>query len=247
MIEESHLPRAAHRWAIYFSPPADSPWAREGARWLGRDVDGGGIAPPRPAPGWSADAWGALTEEPRRYGWHATLRAPWRLADRYSPVDLLAALRGIADGVTAFELPTLRARRLGGFIALRPLHPCAQLDALARSCVTALQPLAAPLLPAELARYAHRNLTPRQRDQLGLWGYPYVFEDFHFHMTLTGRLDALAPSAQEALLQEAAARFDMLAQPLALDALSLFVEPAPGAPMRRIARVPLAAPGEAPT
>ena len=33
-------------------------------------------------------------------------------------------------------------------------------------------------------------VTERQASNLDRWGYPYVFDDFRFHMTLTGPLTA---------------------------------------------------------
>ena len=244
--ELPRLPLAAHRWAVYFSPSPESPWARGGARWLGRDVDGARVEALQPIAGWSNERWSRLIAEPRRYGWHATLRAPWRLSEACGPADLLGALHGLAADFPAFELPTLRVRQFGGFVALRPQYPCAPLRALAHACVTRLQRFAAPLQPAELARYEGRDLSPRQDAQLRAWGYPYVFDDFHFHITLTGRIDAIPPAQRTALLEYAAARFEALPQPVMFDALSLFAEPDPGAPLRRVARVPLAGVGRFP-
>ncbi len=238
-LELRALAPAVHRWAVYFAPAEDSPWARAGARWLGRDADGAPVEPPRPPVGWSPQEWSRLTAAPRRYGWHATLRAPWRLSSPCAAAGLLDALHTLAAGFAPFELPPLLPQRLDGFIALQPQHSCPPLQALERACVTALQPLAAPLRPAELARYGRHGLSARQHAQLRAWGYPYVFEDFRFHMTLTGRIDALSPLQRTALLEHAIASFAVLPQPLMFDALSLFVEPAIDAPLRRVARVPL--------
>jgi len=41
---------------------------------------------------------------------------------------------------------------------------------------------------AELARRRTLRLTAEQDAMLARWGYPYVLEDFRFHMTLTGSL-----------------------------------------------------------
>ena len=233
------LAPAVHRWALYFAPAADSPWARAGARWLGRDADGAAVEPPRHFVGCSPEEWSRLTAAPRRCGWHATLRAPMRLSSSYAAAGLLEALRTLAAGFPAFELPALHAQWLDGFIALQPQHSCPPLQALERACVSALQPLAAPLLPAEPARYDSHGLSARQHAPLRAWGYPYVFEDFRFHMTLAGRIDTLSPLQPAAPLEHGAACFGGLPQPLRFDALSLFVEPAVGAPLRRVARVPL--------
>ena len=48
----------------------------------------------------------------------------------------------------------------------------------------------APLNEAEIARRRPESLTPRQRDLLARFGYPYVMEEFQFHLTLSDRLSA---------------------------------------------------------
>ncbi len=228
-----------YRWAVYFSPAPQSPWARAGARWLGRDVDGGACESTPCIPGWSAEAWSRVTAAPRRYGWHATLRAPWRLAPKFAATDLLRAVESLAAEFAPFELPRLRLGDLGGFLALRPVRPCAALQALAEACVVRLQPMAAPLTVVERGRYATRGLSDRQQALLRDWGYPYVREEFRFHMTLTDRLEGICAREQAELRAAAAARFESLPQPVHFDALSLFAQPQPGAALRRVVRVAL--------
>ena len=241
--ESAAVTAGAYRWAVYFSPPPQSPWARAGAGWLGRDVDGGTCGPAPRIAGWSAQTWSWVTAAPRRYGWHGTLRAPWRLAPGCGSAEVLSVLRTLAAQTAPFDLPPLRLGSPDGFLALQPVRPCAALQAVAEACVVRLQPMAAPLTPAELERYGARGLSPRQQQYLRAWGYPYVLEEFHFHMTLTERLEPLS-AAQRAALQAAAATcFDPLPQPLRVDALSLFAQPQPGFPLRRVARVPLGAGG----
>ncbi|MDA8350336.1 MAG: DUF1045 domain-containing protein [Pseudomonadota bacterium] len=229
----------AYRWAVYFSPAPHSPWARAGARWLGRDVDGEACGPPPRIAGWSVPAWSRVTAAPRRYGWHGTLRAPWRLAQQFDPAELLLALKRIAEEFAPFDLPRLHLGELGGFLALQLVQPCAALQALADACVVRLQPMAAPLTAAERDRYAARGLSAGQQALLHEWGYPYVREEFCFHMTLTDRLDGLSSPQRAELRAAAAASFETLPQPLHFDALSLFAEPQPGAALRRVARIAL--------
>lgn len=243
--ERAAAAAGAYRWAVYFSPPPQSPWARAGADWLGRDIDGGGCGPAPRIAGWSAQTWSRVTAAPRLYGWHATLRAPWRLASGCSSAKLLSVLRTLAAEVAPFDLPPLRLGSPDGFLALQPVHACAALQALAEACVVRLQPTAAPLTPTELGRYSARGLSLRQRQYLRAWGYPYVLEEFRFHMTLTERLEALSVAQRAELQAAAAARFDSLPQPLRVEALSLFAQPEPTAPLRRVAHVPLGGGGAA--
>ena len=71
---------------------------------------------------------------------------------------------------------------------LRETEPSAALQALADACVEQLDRFRAPPSDAELARRRRASLTPRQDAMLVRWGYPYVFDTWFFHMTLTRRL-----------------------------------------------------------
>jgi putative phosphonate metabolism protein len=228
-----------YRYAVYFSPRPDSPWALAGARWLGRSIDGDDDPSPPPA-GWRAVEFAALTAEPARYGWHGTLKAPFRLAAGETEARLFDAVRNLAAGVRAFELPPMAPQRLGDFLALQPQSPCAPLRALADACVTTLQPFAAPLTDAELARHRRAGLSPRQEASLRSWGYPFVRDDFRFHMTLTGKLTVLGADRVAELQEHARRHFAGLPQPLRICALSIFIEPSAGAPFRRAATFDLA-------
>ena len=197
------------------------------------------VTPMRAPSGWGAEQWAQLLAAPRRYGWHATLRAPWRLAPGCAEDTLLTEVQALAREFSAFELPALRVRLLDGFAAICLEEPCEPLRALANQCVIALQPLAARLTAKEFERYDDRGLTGRQQTQLSEWGYPYVLEDFRFHMTLTGPLGSLAPEQRGEILAHAEMCFAGLPQPLWLDALSVFVEPQAGSLLRRVLRVPL--------
>ena len=59
-----------------------------------------------------AAAWRALTTEPRRYGFHATIKAPFRLAEDASPSDLSAALAELADAEKPFAAGQLAVSTL---------------------------------------------------------------------------------------------------------------------------------------
>jgi len=213
------------RWAIYFAPPPGSELAAFGARWLGRDPWGGAAAQsPRP-----------FVASPRRYGFHATLVAPF--ASPLGHDELAPLVDRFAAGEAAFEVPALRLAVLDGFVALVPGGPCPQLTDFATRCVEAFAPHRAPPGEAELARRRAAGLTPRQEELLRRWGYPYVMEEFRFHMTLSERL---AEAARAPVLEELAPlAAPFAAQPLRVDAVTLFEEPAPGADFRALARFAL--------
>lgn len=220
--------RAPYRCAIYFAPAVDSPWWAAGSQWLGRCAHAGTALAQPAIDGVDPTLLHGLTADPRRYGWHATLKAPFQLAPGCGLDALRAALRDLCAGFSRFTLPPLEVRRMDRFIALRPAHASAPLDALAAACVTRLQALAAPLPPAELARRRRAPLTPEQDALLVRWGYPWVLDHFRFHLSLTGDIADQPPATQAALLQAAQARFEPLPA-CEFGHLSLFVEPSPGA------------------
>lgn len=229
---------SAARYAVYFAPDPAGALAAAGRSWLGRDAETGVFLMPPAGLGPGAAAWPALTAEPRRYGFHATLKPPFRLAEGRTADGLHAAVAALAAATPRFDLPGLQVAALDGFLALTETAPCAALDALAGACVADLDGFRAPPTEAELARRRKAALEPRHEAHLARWGYPYVFDCFRFHMTLTGRIGD--ERRREALRRHLADHFAAaLADPVAVDALCLFVEPEPGAPMVVAARLPL--------
>ncbi len=225
------------RYAIYFSPAADSSLAALGNAWLGRDCDSGLSLQPPSISGLTLDRWSALTEAPRRYGFHATLKPPFHLAPGASEDDVRQSLHALATRARSILLPRLDVRALSRFLALVPSQPTPELQDLAARSVRDLDRLRAQPAPEELERRRRAGLTERQETLLGLWGYPYVMEAFRFHMTLTGQL---TPDQSETLLPILTELFaPELAKPQRIDALSLFEQPEPGANFRRIDRIPL--------
>jgi ribose 1,5-bisphosphokinase len=195
------------RFAIYFAPREHGDWARFGER--------------------------ALVGEARRYGFHATLKAPFRLADDVRIEDLCVELDHWCATQDAFPLPALRAARLGDFFALLPEKPEPRVNAIADECVRRFERFRAPLSAAELARRLATPLSERQRQLLERWGYPHVFDQYHFHLSLTGPLPA-AIKPRFAPLPASTLRFD---------SICVFEEPAPGADLRIVHRAALRAGG----
>jgi putative phosphonate metabolism protein len=216
------------RYAIYYTPPADDPLTRRAALWLGRDAFTG-AALPQPRPGaFTSEAFAALTADPRRYGFHATLKAPFALSAEADRSALYAAFDAFAAGARPFVLPALVLGQLGRFFALVPDGPSPDLQALADECVRQFDPFRAPLSEADIARRNPAALPPDEAANLERWGYPYVFESFRFHMTLSAQVDA---SEQYAMRQAIEAHFaDLLARPRPIGHLALFAEPARGDP-----------------
>lgn len=222
-----------HRYALYYAPPPDHPLWRAGCEWLQRDP----AAAEAPAP------QRAHVREPWRYGFHATLKPPMRLAEGRDETSLHDAIERLAQRSSRFEMPALSVQWLGDFLALRPALPLSRRHALQRladDCVAQLDAWRAPPTPEETARRLKLRLDDEQQRLLQRYGYPHVMSRWRFHMTLT---DGLPPDGalRTALLREAERHFRAaLAQPLLCDAVCLFVEPAPGGPFRLARRFALA-------
>lgn len=191
--------------------------------------------------GFEAGELAAATAEPRRYGLHATLKPPFRLADGRSAAEFEAALEEFAREWPRVTAAPLKVRRISRFLALVPAAHSAALDALAAACVERFDRFRTPADPAELSRRRAAGLTASQETNLARWGYPYVMGDFRFHVSLTGTIEpALAERLEPALARHFAAA---LSAPLEIGGIALFVEPAPGAPFRLIRRFALAGAG----
>ena len=222
-----------HRHAAYFAPAPNSLAWDLGAQWLGRCARSGLPLPQPMLADIEPNTLARLTKPPRRYGWHATLKAPFALAESAKPVQLQAAFAQVASAVENPITLEVEVAQVGDFLALVPLRRSEALHALADACVRQLQPFAAPLPDTELARRRHGGLNPRQEQMLLQWGYPHVMQDFQFHMTLTGALDGV-PAGQRSVLAAHARQWfsPLLSQGLHIDALSWFVEEAPGGDFR---------------
>ncbi|TQI74132.1 putative phosphonate metabolism protein [Bosea sp. AK1] len=209
------------RYAVYYAPAADSALWRFGSATLGYDALTGEDLPFAVPPGCDPALWPAFTEEPRRYGFHATLKAPFELADGRSEEQLRAFARNHAAGLDVVELAGLSVAALGSFVALTPSEPSEALQRFAFSTVQAFELFRAPLSETDKARRLRSPLTPAQHAYLEAYGYPYVGDAFRFHMTLTGSLpgDQATPVKQALETAYAAA---LPAGPVRIDRFALF-------------------------
>jgi putative phosphonate metabolism protein len=211
------------RYAIYYTPPRDSPLGRFGIAWLGWDHYRGRPVAPLETRALTGAQHAEVTASPRRYGFHATLKAPFRLAAGRDESELCGALADFAGERAPVTIPGLFLARLGGFVALVPSRMPPGLADLADACVAVFDPFRSALDPADIARRRAAGLTPRQHALLYAWGYPYVLEEWRFHLTLTGTLQ---DGAGEAVLEELVPRVAVFAcQPLRIEAVALFRQP----------------------
>jgi len=220
----------AARYAVYYAPPPGSRCWRFGCQWLGRDPISGDALEQFRLPKVSAERLIGLTAMPRIYGLHATLKPPFALAAGASPEDLYRSAAALARSQQPFALGKLKLRQIGGFLALVPAEEPHGCSALARACVERLDPLRAPPGENELARRRTAGLTPRQEELLERWGYPYVMDEWHFHMTLTRDLGAADCADLRPPLLAQVRRLN--AEALLVDAICVFEQPSPGTPFR---------------
>ncbi|MBR0915682.1 DUF1045 domain-containing protein [Bradyrhizobium japonicum] len=208
------------RYAIYFAAGADSAVSRFGAELLGYEVYTGDEVPFPADASRVAPDWRDVTADPRKYGFHGTMKAPMALAPGKTEAELVAACAAFAG--KARPMPSIRpvVDSISGFIAVIPTEPVGALQQLAADCVREFDDFRAPMTTEDRARRRPDKLTERQRDYLDRWGYPYVMEEFRFHMTLTGRLDA---ERRGPILEMLRARFAALGlETLAIDRIALF-------------------------
>src|SRR5882672_2510738 len=218
------------RYAIYYAPAPGTELDRFGAHLLGYDAYSGDDLPfPGEVPGLPPD-WRDLTKDPRQYGFHATLKPPLSLADGKTEAGLISACEAFADAPR--EIPVIKPviDSISGFVAVIPAQPPAELIRLAADCVRVFDDVRAPLTAEDRRRRNPSMLTARQLDHLDRWGYPYVMEDFRFHMTLTGRLAAERREAIMAMLQQRFALLDLGS--LSIDRIALLRQDNAGSSFR---------------
>ncbi len=229
--------RSRPRYAVYFTPAPDTALWRFGSSVVGYDSYSCTATS-------AADAMlpeGLLAApdvaEPSRYGFHATLRAPFELVSGAHVDDLLQHARQFACDNAAVDIGSLQAEAIGRFLALvcSPRSP-ALMDLAAR-CVSSFETYRAPLSPEDRKRRLSAPLSERQIRYVDEWGYPYVFDEFVFHMTLTGRLDAGRVDRVRASLMDVYAR---ISAPARIDAISILEQPSRDQPFRVLQRYALA-------
>nr|WP_321457633.1 DUF1045 domain-containing protein [uncultured Cohaesibacter sp.] len=215
------------RYALFFAPLADDPLNGAAAQWLGRNVFSGEmIERPSLVEGLDRDAFDGQISSARRYGFHGTLKAPFELAKGKTIEQLETALADYCHTIKPFALPKFVVGQLGQFFALRPSEPSEELKALASDLVRSFDAFRAPLEEKDIVRRNPEKLTESQRENLFNWGYPYIFDDFRFHMTLTNPVpDALAERFQHALESHFAA---FIAEAQTVKAITLYEEPEQG-------------------
>lgn len=219
------------RIAVYYAPNPDSDLWRLASSWIGRDAFTGAELPLR------TDE--SIVKFPRHYGFHATLKPPFSLRNGTSIDTVAEAAARFAAGRRSFTMPRLEVSRLGSFLAITEAEPSADLSALAADCVRDFEVFREPLTAEEAAARRKGIEDARQLELIERWGYPYVFDQWKFHMTLTSSLldrQALVATHEELSFEFAG----VLSQAVVCDAICLFVQEHRQAPFRVLQRFPFA-------
>ncbi|WP_420965370.1 DUF1045 domain-containing protein [Bradyrhizobium sp. B120] len=223
------LEPSSPRYAIYYTPAPEHPLTVTARAWLGRDAFTGGspTASAGLADTGTNSARRALTTAASCYGFHATLKAPFRLKEGCSVEKLERALRAFVTDWPSCPIGSLKVDMLGGFFALAPVSPIPTLHGFASCIVEEFDRFRAPLSPGEFQRRLCGPLDDIETTHLVRWGYPYVFDRFRFHMPLTDRVPV---ESQADVKKELNAVFgQLLSEDYSVDTLSLFVQEHPRA------------------
>ena len=225
------------RYAIYYVPDENSPLGDFGAHWLGWDINRALEADLLPLAGVNAEKRRKLIEHAAPYGFHATLKAPFFLAPPAVENDLLRDAARLAQIFSSPPDFPLKLTHLGRFLALTPTASQPGVDSLAACCVTELDALRAPLTAHDRERRRPEKLSRKQTKLLDQWGYPFVLDEYRFHLTLTG---ALSEDACIRIAPLIARELDViLSTTVALDAITVVRQDLTGAPFRVLERLPL--------
>jgi hypothetical protein len=229
------------RYALYFVPPADSALYRFGSSILGYDCYTGRMLTHPDELERDARAWRSMVNGPRRYGFHATLKAPFHLSSACTEMQLIGALQSFAASGHVIPVIAPVIRMLSGFAAILSQQPEPSLDALAANCTKAFDSFRAPISLQERARRIAAGLNRAQVENLDRWGYPFVFADFRFHMTLTGRI---APDTRESAVALLRRSFERLCGygAIPVDRLALLKQESSDTAFRILSDAPLRAP-----
>jgi putative phosphonate metabolism protein len=191
------------RYAIYYTPPRLSRLAQFGAHILGYDCYLGADVAHSALDDIDPAALALITEQPRRYGFHATIVAPFALNEQ-SEADLAEELLVFSRARAPVSVGALVISTISRFVALVPAVEPRGISELADDCLRAFDRYRAPLSQSDRDRRSLGGaLTSHQLSLMDRWGYPYVLDEFRFHMTLAGplpehRMDAVKASLSHA-------------------------------------------------
>ena len=226
------------RYALYYAPEPQSALGQFGNAWLGHDPETGNLLPRRTVAGLTEAEIVEATTSPSRYGFHGTLKPPFALPSGMDCSDLETAVSRLCEATAAVTCGHLVLKAIGRFLALVPTEPVGDLADLAVTLVRELDDFRQPEDEAALNKRRAVGLTDRQEAYLVRWGYPYVMEEFRFHLTLTNKLSDDQIDPFKAALSGSAA--PLCKEPFIVREVCLFGDPGDQKPFKLVKRFPLA-------
>lgn len=151
--------------------------------------------------------------------------------------SLLNAACVFARTLAPIDIPPLELAIIGKFIALTPTTQSAALDKLSAACVRAFEAFRVPLSDEQLENYKQNRLTVHQEQMLEHWGYPYVMEEFRFHISVTDRIDDPTERDDVMTALETLAA-SVLGNPIVVRDFTVFGQAGIDEPMVAIERIP---------
>lgn len=179
------------RYAIYFSPEDNSELELFGATVLRRRAADASEweNPEIPVEFPSSSCWKKRVIRPANYGFHATIKAPFALAGNHTAEQLHHDLEAFCRKRQPIPLEGLIPTRTTRYDALALSSQPEALKALAADSVQEFEKYRAPLTEQDIKRRDPSSLSARENRYLTQYGYPYILDDFNFHMTLSGAND----------------------------------------------------------
>lgn len=219
------------RFALYYAPQSGTPLFKAAATWLGRDNFNFDYEQLRPQ-GLSSDRFYEVTRAPFHYGFHGTLKPPFRLHKSVEEKQIFDELKSFCQGRRSFYIDALKVGWIGKFLCLQPAQPVKQLNSLAGEAVRQFDRFRSEPSQAELEKRRNAGLSPAQEQLLEKWGYPYVMDEFRFHLTLSSKVGC--PDERKQLEAEAKNHFSHATLlEVEVDGISLFLE-RDGKPMKQL-------------
>lgn len=179
------------RVAIYFLPKKNSSLENFGKNLLGRDINKKRkISLTRRQKYFINrrftyfDELKDYCEKPAKYGFHATLKAPFRLKRNVKTKDFYDVISHIAAQHSRFKIKGLKIVYRKKFTFITSRKEIKSLINLENDLVKHLDTFRAELNKTEIKKRNPDSLTFKQNKYLKEWGYPFVLDQFKFHMTL---------------------------------------------------------------
>jgi hypothetical protein len=217
------------RYAIYFIPSADSPTYQRVSAWLGYSILQEQTLSQRELPA-DLHEFRGFTRHAALYGCHATLKPPFRLRAGLKEKHLLKIFKHFCRICRPIRCSGLRVDSIGRFLALTQSKNSKKLDELATDCVQTFDLFRDEISEAGFNKRQPEKLSPNQLKMLQQWGYPFVLDEFRFHITLSDPLPESSLSACKKALNNFL--LPTFSDSFVIDSLSLCHQAHAGEPFR---------------